>query len=108
MDDIYRCSVVTKPKGTLFRHIPRGVLFLLGEISMKKKQVIDSSGNILTPSLFGRKCFCNGKQPGAECCCDECDYFLLCYPEYYFMVKFDTFKYSFKKFKAKVFKSKKK
>ena len=25
-------------------------------------------------------CLGNGKQ-GFECCCDECDYYLLCFPE---------------------------
>ena len=31
-------------------------------------------------------CLGNGEQ-GFECCCDECDYFLLCFPE--FDVKID-------------------
>ena len=26
-------------------------------------------------------CLGNGEQ-GVECCCDECDYYLLCYPEF--------------------------
>ena len=26
-------------------------------------------------------CLGNGKQ-GFECCCDECDYYLLCFPEF--------------------------
>ena len=26
-------------------------------------------------------CLGNGKQ-GVECCCDECDYYLLCFPEF--------------------------
>ena len=26
-------------------------------------------------------CLGNGEQ-GFECCCDECDYFLLCFPEF--------------------------
>ena len=26
-------------------------------------------------------CIGNGEQ-GFECCCDECDYFLLCFPEF--------------------------
>jgi len=26
-------------------------------------------------------CEGNGKHPFFECCCDECDYFLLCFPQ---------------------------
>ena len=44
------------------------------------KRAIDVTGTELTP---GKPTLClgNGKQ-GFECCCDECDYFLLCFPEY--------------------------
>ena len=44
------------------------------------KKVIDVSGVQLTP---GERdvCLGNGEQE-FECCCDECDYFLLCYPEF--------------------------
>ena len=44
------------------------------------KKVIDITGVELTP---GERTVClgNGEQ-GFECCCDECDYFLLCYPEF--------------------------
>ena len=44
------------------------------------EKVIDITGIELTP----RKpddCLGNGKQ-GLECCCDECDYFLSCFPEF--------------------------
>ena len=60
-------------------------LFYFGEnfMSMKKKlpeKVMDSTGVELTP---GKPSIClgNGEQ-GFECCCDECDFFLFCYPEY--------------------------
>ena len=41
---------------------------------------IDISGVEITP---GNRTVClgNGEQ-GYECCCDECDYLLLCYPEF--------------------------
>ena len=41
------------------------------------KKIIDISGVELTP---GKRdvCLGNGKQ-GFECCCDECDFFLLCF-----------------------------
>ena len=44
------------------------------------KKIIDISGVELTP---GKRdvCLGNGKQ-GFECCCDECDFFLLCFPEF--------------------------
>ena len=44
------------------------------------KRVIDITGVELTP---GEPIVClgNGEQ-GFECCCDECDYYLLCYPEF--------------------------
>ena len=44
------------------------------------KKVINITGIELTP---GEPIVClgNGEQ-GLECCCDECDYYLLCYPEF--------------------------
>ena len=44
------------------------------------KKVIDVTGVELTPGE-AKVCLGNGEQ-GFECCCDECDYFLLCFPEY--------------------------
>ena len=50
---------------------------------MKKKipkKVMDVSGIELTP---GEPTVCLGNgEKGLECCCDECDYYLLCFPEY--------------------------
>ncbi len=44
------------------------------------KKVIDVTGIELMP---GEPTIChgNGKQ-GFECCCDECDCYLLCFPEF--------------------------
>jgi hypothetical protein len=44
------------------------------------KKVIDVTGTELTP---GKPAIClgNGVQ-GFECCCDECNYFLLCFPQF--------------------------
>lgn len=36
----------------------------------------------LTPSPNGEKCIGNGQNKDVECMCDECDYFLECYPEW--------------------------
>ena len=44
------------------------------------KKVLDITGVELTPG-DPAVCLGNGEQ-GFECCCDECDYFLLCYPEF--------------------------
>ena len=44
------------------------------------KKVIDVSGVELTPGEPD-VCLGNGDQ-GFECCCDECDYYLLCFPEF--------------------------
>ena len=56
---------------------------LIGGCMSKKipKKVIDATGVELTP---GKPAVClgNGEQ-GFECCCDECDFFLFCFPEFY-------------------------
>ena len=44
-----------------------------------QKEAIDVTGVELTPGE-PTLCLGNGKQ-GFECCCDECDYFLLCFSE---------------------------
>ena len=44
------------------------------------RKVIDVTGTELTPGE-PTVCLGNGEQ-GVECCCDECDYFLLCFPEF--------------------------
>ena len=44
------------------------------------KKVIDITGVELTPGEPAA-CLGNGEQ-GFECCCDECDYCLLCFPEF--------------------------
>ena len=49
---------------------------------------IDITGVELNPGENGRKCKGNGEsydEDGTliECCCDECDFFLECFPEYF-------------------------
>jgi hypothetical protein len=36
----------------------------------------------LTPSPNGEDCIGNGLSEEVECQCDECDYFLACYPQW--------------------------
>ena len=45
-----------------------------------QKKVTDITGIELTPGKPS-VCLGNGEQ-GFACCCDECDYFLFCYPEF--------------------------
>ena len=44
------------------------------------KKEIDMTGVELTPGEPA-VCLGNGEQ-GFECCCDECDHYLLCFPEF--------------------------
>ena len=44
------------------------------------RKIIDITGVELTPGEPA-VCLGNGEQ-GFECCCDECDYYLLCFPEF--------------------------
>ena len=48
--------------------------------------IIDVTGTLLTPGNHGKNCEVNGEHRDGnenliECCCDECDYYLECYPE---------------------------
>ena len=45
-----------------------------------QEKITDITGIELTPRTPD-VCLGNGKQD-FECCCDECDYFLLCFPEF--------------------------
>ena len=45
-----------------------------------QKKIVDDTGVELTPG-DPNGCLGNGEQ-GFECCCDECDYYLLCFPEF--------------------------
>ena len=54
---------------------------------MIKKQIIDVTGIPLTPSWQGKRCLGNGEYQEYECCCDECDYYLRCFPQYNYMFK---------------------
>ena len=68
-----------------FRCVPFGAhLFymLIGGCMSEniQKKVIDITGVELTPGK-PNICLGNGEQD-FECCCDECDYYLLCFPEF--------------------------
>ena len=47
---------------------------------MNEKKIIDPTGAELKPG-DPENCQGNGEHPEFECCCDECDFYLQCYPE---------------------------
>ena len=49
------------------------------------KKIIDVTGIELTPGN-PTACLGNGER-GFECCCDECDYFLCCFPKFDIQIK---------------------
>ena len=48
------------------KHIPKKVINIIGVELTPEEPVV---------------CLGNGER-GFECCCDECDYYLLCFPEF--------------------------
>ena len=49
----------------------------------KRSQYADSADKIpLTPSFHGENCLGNGEHPPYECCCDNCDFYLECFPDW--------------------------
>ena len=48
---------------------------------MKQKKIIDSTGATLMPANPS-KCEGSGANPKFECCCDECDYYTLCFTQH--------------------------
>ena len=37
---------------------------------------------LLVPSRHGERCPSTGEHPGIECRCDECDWYLKCFPDW--------------------------
>ena len=76
---------MTTMKEHFFGAFLYGAHFLYAEVEYMNnndipKKIIDITGVELTPGEPAN-CLGNGEQ-GFECCCDECDYFLLCFPEF--------------------------
>lgn len=49
--------------------------------------IVDMTGIILTPGNIGENCYGNGEHKykhgkSIERCCDECDYYLECFPDW--------------------------
>lgn len=58
-------------------------MFLRYYLPASQEELIDpTTGTPLTPSWHGEDCLGNGKNPDIECCCDECDHYLACFPKY--------------------------
>ena len=57
-------------------------MFLMEEMFM------DEQEEILTPSYHGELCCYNGENPEYEIACDECDYYLFCFPDWKDSMKF--------------------
>ena len=86
---LFRLVCVTTIGVCVFRCVTSvaHLFLIMGEHMNKNTQgkIIDITGIELSP----RKpavCLGNGEQ-GFECCCDECDYFLLCFPEFDVQIK---------------------
>ena len=58
------------------------ILVMKGLILMNEHLTDPGTGIELNPSHHGRECPGNGEHPGYECCCDECDYYLQCFPDW--------------------------
>ena len=87
---LFRLVCVTTIGACVFRcvaSVAHLFYMLMGEYMNKniQEKIIDITGIELTPGK-PTVCLGNGEQ-GFECCCDECDYFLLCFPEFYVQIK---------------------
>ena len=83
---------MTTMKGHFFGAFLHGAHFFICRLGvhMRKQipeKVIDVTGVELTPGKPD-VCLGNGEQ-GFECCCDECNYFLLCFPQFMPKIKED-------------------
>lgn len=49
---------------------------------MIKNETDEEGREILTPSYHGELCRHNGENPDYEIACDECDDYLICFPDW--------------------------
>lgn len=71
--------VISQSKPYRNRHSEEFQVYIKAELLPKADP---STGIVLTPSFHGELCQGNGEHPGVECCCDECDYYLECFPDW--------------------------
>ena len=48
----------------------------------EKNEISAVDKEILTPSYHGELCRHNGENPDYEIACDECNFYLLCFPDW--------------------------
>ena len=48
---------------------------------------MEQQEEILTPSYHGESCRHNGDNPNYEIACDECDFYLICFPDWKEMIE---------------------
>lgn len=78
--ELRRClHVISESKPYRNRHSEECRVYIKAELLPKSDP---STGIVLTPSFHGEQCQGNGEHPGVECCCDECDQYLTCFPEF--------------------------
>ena len=58
------------------------IRLVVNPMDHKTAGIDPSTGIPLTPSFHGVDCLGNGEHPGLECCCDECDFYLECFPDW--------------------------
>ena len=58
---------------------------------MEERLYAEKEKEILTPSYHGCQCRHNGENPDYMIACDECDYYLQCFPDWKDM--YDTGEY---------------
>ena len=46
------------------------------------EQIDPGTGIVLRPGFHGEACPGNGEHPDLACCCDECDFYLICFPDW--------------------------
>ena len=52
------------------------LIMVFGGLKMEQQE------EILTPSYHGELCCHNGDNPDYEIACDECDFYLICFPDW--------------------------
>lgn len=78
--ELRRClHVISESKPYRNRHSEDRRVYIKAELLPKSDP---STGIVLTPSFHGEQCQGNGEHPRVECCCDECDNYLSCFPEF--------------------------
>ena len=60
------------------KNIKTTLNYLLAHLSLLWNEFAPS----INPSHHGEECLYNGEHDDFECCCDECDHYLFCFPDW--------------------------